>query len=121
MPSGKATATEIITATSTSAIVCIEAIHKPISQQKPRAQIASRLIRQLASSQASTATSTMSTPAGRTVRASCTTVSTASTTVLIAAKRGWTWVFSQSTPGATKAPGEKVKGSSAITPPPAHP
>ena len=85
MPSGKAIATEIATATSTRAIVCIDAVQRPITQQKPRAPIASTLIRQFASTQASTATSAMSAPAGRAVRTACTAVRTAST---ITADRG---------------------------------
>ena len=114
MPSGKAIATEIVTATSTRAIVCIEAVQRPIAQQKPRAPAASRPTRQPASAQASTATRATSAPAGRAVRTSCTAARTAWTTALIPAKSGWRLVFSQSTPGATRAPGEKVNGGAVV-------
>jgi hypothetical protein len=74
-------------------------------------------IRHPASHHASAATATISAGTGTDANTPSSRNSVIITVPLMAAKNGWKLVLSQSTPGATRAPGEKVKGSSFMMPP----
>ena len=83
--------------------------------------MASRPTRQFAAMEASTATTAIIHRGGRVVRTASKASRMASTTKLIPAKSGWKFVLSQLAAGATKVPGEMVKGMLGVISPPGGP
>lgn len=86
-PSGKAIAIDSVTDTSTRAMVCSDAIHNLINQQKPNAQMARMATRQVVSTHASAATTAIVPSAGSWVRTASTAANVASPVALIAPKK----------------------------------